>query len=561
MNGAQAFVAALRRAGVDLVFGIPGVHTLPLYNALYDAPDIRPIVVRHESGASFAADGYARVTGRPGVCVAVPGPGATNMSTGVGAALVDSVPMVVVTSQIPEALLGRSAVHDFDVEALYRPLVKASLRAATPDQVGPTMDQAFELATSGRPGPVQVTLWVDALSQEASDSTSYTRLLPRPESSLSEAAAAATQRAAELINRSDDLVVVIGDGAVDAGAVTFLTQLASRRGGVVATSVSARGAVPEDDPVSLGPICWESAADVLRQADCCLAVGTRFSEISTLAWSVPIPARLIRVDVDPDALERNYPPEVAIQADARACLEAMLPLIEPRGAPTAIQSACAATQQRLADARAAIRDSGSATPIHPRWLTLALRDAFPPDTVFATDGSATEFWLTEPSLPLSEPRSFLLPEVFQTMGYALPAAIGARLGAPDRPLVCVTGDGSLVMVLSELATAVALHVPLIVVIFDDGFYNALRIYQDGLYDGRRIGVELENPDFVALASAMGAQAVRVSDPSDLPGALAWAQTNDGVTVVDVIIDHEPLPNRYERRVKQMRDEVTVRVAE
>lgn len=554
MNGAQAFVAALRRAGVDLVFGIPGVHTLPLYNALYDAPDIRPIIVRHEGGASFAADGYARVTGRPGVCVAVPGPGATNLATGVGAALVDSVPMVVVTSQIPEALLGRSAVHDFDVEALYRPLVKASLRAAAPGQVGPAMDRAFALAVEGRPGPVQVTLWVDALSQDAGDGDGRAELQPGPGPGLSREAVAATRRASELINASDNLVAIIGDGAVDSGAVDLIVQLARRRGGVMATSVSARGAVPEDASDSLGPICWESAADALRLADCCLAVGTRFSEISTLAWSVPIPERLIRVDVDPDALERNYPPKVGIAADARVCLEAMLPLIEPRSGASMVQRACADAQQSLANTRAAIRHGGSDTPIHPRWLTLALREAFPPETVFTTDGSATEFWLSEPTLVLSEPRTFLVPEVFQTMGYALPAAIGARLGAPTRPVVCVTGDGSLVMVLSELATAVALHVPLIVVIFDDGFYNALRIYQDGLYDGRRIGVELENPDFVALARSMGAQAIRVTEPDDLAGALAWAQSNAGVTVVDVIIDHRPLPNRYERRVQQMKDE-------
>jgi thiamine pyrophosphate-dependent acetolactate synthase large subunit-like protein len=559
MNGAQAFVEALRRNHTEIVFGIPGVHTLPLYNALYDAPDIRPVVPHHESGASFAADGYARVTGRPAVCVAVPGPGATNMSTGVGVAYADCVPMVVVTSQIPRELLGRAAVHDCDIESIYRPIVKACLRAESPEQLGPAVDQAFSLAVEGRPGPVQIMLWVDALSREMDDSDhDATDEAPelvddqpaRPP--LSPESKARAEVAAHLINQSRNLAIIIGDGAVESGAHTLLQDLAEQRGAVIGTSLSARGAIPEDDPMSIGPLSWESVSRVLSEADACLAVGTRFSETSTLAWTLSIPQPLIRVDIDPDQLQKNYPAEVPIAGDAYAVIEAILSMVERNSEPSQIRAVNAKIQAEHAAQREAVLTGGSETPLHPRWVTTTIRSVMPDETVFASDGTATQFWLTEPSFPIRRTHGFLVPEVSQTMGFGLGAAVGARLGTEGSPVVCITGDGSLMMTISEFATAVDIKAPLIVVVFDDAHYNALRIYQDGLYDGRLIGVKLNNPDFVALARAMGAQAVRVEEPDDLAPALRWALGNEGVTLVDVVVDHRPMPSRYERRVRQMR---------
>jgi thiamine pyrophosphate-dependent acetolactate synthase large subunit-like protein len=561
MNGAQAFVEALRRNNTEIIFGIPGVHTLPLYNALYDAPDIRPVVPHHESGASFAADGYARVTGRPAVCVAVPGPGATNMSTGVGVAYADCVPMVVVTSQIPRELLGRAAVHDCDIESIYRPIVKACLRAESPDQVGSAVDEAFRLAVEGRPGPVQIMLWVDALSREIDvpndDSSSDVSglvddQLARPP--LSAESRAGAEIAAHIINQSRNLAIIIGDGAVESGAHLLLRELAERRGAVIGTSLSARGAVPEDAPISMGPISWESVPRVLSEADACLAVGTRFSETSTLAWTLSIPQPLIRVDIDPDQLQKNYPAEVPIAGDACAVIEAILPMVERNPEPSQIRIANEKIQAEHAAQREAVLTAGSEAPLHPRWVTTTIRSVMPDETVFASDGTATQFWLTEPSFPIRRTQGFLVPEVSQTMGFGLGASIGARLGTEGNPVVCITGDGSLMMTISEFATAVDIKAPLIVVVFDDAHYNALRIYQDGLYDGRLIGVKLNNPDFVALARAMGAEAVRVEEPDDLAPALRWALGNKGVTLVDVVVDHRPMPSRYERRVRQMRVE-------
>jgi thiamine pyrophosphate-dependent acetolactate synthase large subunit-like protein len=564
MNGAQAFVEALRRNHTKIVFGIPGVHTLPLYNALYDAPDIRPVIPHHESGASFAADGYARVTGRPAVCVSVPGPGATNMSTGVGVAYADCVPMVVVTSQIPRELLGRAAVHDCDIESIYRPIVKACLRAESPDEVGPAVDRAFALALEGRPGPVQIMLWVDALSREMDHVESIDiepsdlhrgrgdRASVRP--SLTPESRARAEIAAHIINQSQNLAIVVGDGAVESGAHTLLRDLAERRGAVIATSISARGALPEDDPSCMGPLSWESVPRVLSTADACLAVGTRFSEISTLAWTLAIPQPLVRIDIDPEQLQKNYPAEVPIAGDAYTVMESILSLVETNEQQTRIRSVNSEVQSKHAADRKTVLATGSDSPLHPRWVTATIRDVMSDDTVFASDGTATQFWLTEPSFPIRRLNGFLVPEVSQTMGFGLGASIGARLGTETNPVVCITGDGSLMMTISEFATAVDIQAPLIVVVFDDAHYNALRIYQDGLYDGRLIGVKLNNPDFVALARAMGAEAVRVTEPGDLAPALRWALGNAGVTLVDVVVDHRPMPSRYERRVRQMREE-------
>lgn len=551
-TGAERLITVLKRHGVDHLFGIPGVHTLPLYDALYHEPAIRTVVVRHENGASCAADAFARVRRRASVCTAVPGPGATNLATGVLVAYNDSVPMVVITSQIPRRVRGRAAVHDCDLEALYRPLVKACLVVEEPHELEPALERAFELAERGRPGPVQVLMSVEALGaiDPARAEEAASRLPAPPRVPLP--SAAALEEAARLLNAARHPVVIAGDGVIDADAGESLRAAAERLQAVVFTSVSARGVVPESHPLCFGALSWPGAGELLEQADAALAIGTRFSEISTLNWSVPLPANLVRVDIEPSELMVNYPARLGVAADARVFLEALLPRLEPRAPGALVQRTAEVKAHRSAELATTLKESQDG-PIHPLAVVATLRRVFPEDAIFTTDGTATEFWLSEPALELNRPRTLLLPEISQSMGYALPAAIGARLAAPDRPVVCVTGDGSLTMALSELLTAVSLQINLPVVIFDDGLYNALRIYQDGLYGGRRIGTTLNNPDFVKLAAAIGAEAVRVERLAELEPALQQARAAKGVTLVDVAIDPRPLPTRYRRRLAQMTD--------
>ena len=550
-TGAQRLIEVLKRHGVDHLFGIPGVHTLPLYDALHAEPSIRTVVTRHENGASCAADGFARVRRRAAVCTAVPGPGATNLATGVLVAYGDSVPLVVITSQIPRRVRGRAAVHDCDLETLYRPLVKACLVVEEPHELEQALEQALRLAESGRPGPVQLLMSVEALGEIADGAPA-----PAPRQPVDRAPLApdpvAVAEAARLLNGAARPIVVAGDGVVDSGATELLRQVAERLQAVVLTSASGRGALPESHPLSFGQLSWDGSRDLLGRADVGLALGTRFTEISTLNWSLPMPADLIRVDVEPDELQTNYPARLGVAADARAFLEALLPRLAARQPGELVRQTEELKARRDAELEAVLAGATDG-PLHPLAVVAGLRRCFPDDAIFTTDGTATEFWLSEPALELNQPRTLLLPEVSQTMGYGLAAAIGARLAAPDRPVACVSGDGSLTMALSELVTAVSLGINLPVVIFDDGLYNALCIYQDGLYGGRRMGTVLNNPDFVKLAEAIGAEAVRVERPEQLEPALLQARQAPGVTLVDVAIDSKPLPTRYRNRIRQMTD--------
>lgn len=549
-TGAQALLAALKRHGVDHVFGIPGVHTLPLYDALHAEPGIRTVVVRHENGASCAADAFARVSGRTSVCTAVPGPGATNLATGVLTAYGDSTPMVVITSQIPARVRGRAAVHDCDLETLYRPLVKGCVVVERPDEVEQGVERAFALARSGRPGPVQLLMSIEALGPLTGE-PSVRQPAPTPGAATPDGNRRSdVEDAARRLNAARNPVFVVGDGVVAAGATGLVRELVARCGAVVFSSHKGRGAFPESHPRSFGLMSWSGAREVLETADLCLALATRFSEISTLNWGVPMPAELIRVDLEPAELHVNYPASLAVLAEVRSFLEALLPLVEPRGSTPLTRRVAALRAERDAELERFLTSS-QASPVHPLYVSAALRRAFPDETVFTTDGTTTQFWLSEPAMEINRPRTLLIPEVSQTMGFGLAAAIGARLAAPDRPVVCVTGDGSLTMGLSELVTAAGLGINLPVVVFDDGYYNALRIYQDGLFGGRRMGVELNNPDFVKLAEAVGARGLRVERPEALEASLVEAREAPGVTLVDVAIDHRPMPTRYANRVRAM----------
>jgi thiamine pyrophosphate-dependent acetolactate synthase large subunit-like protein len=551
-NGARRLIEILKRQGVDHIFGIPGVHTLPLFDALYDEPAIRTVVTRHENGASCAADGFARVRRRAAVCTAVPGPGATNLATGVLAAAGDCTPLVVITSQIPRRLRGRASIHDCDLETLYRPLVKACLVVEEPYELEPALDEAFRLAESGRPGPVQVLLSIEAFGaiEQSAGAEVSSSAKSEPGPIVSQATLA---EAARLLNSAERPIIVAGDGVMDGRAEELLRAVAERLQALVFTSATGRGALPESHPQSFGLLTWDGSRDLLGAADVGLALATRFSEISTLAWSLPMPAALIRVDLEPSELSANYPPQLGIQADVRQFLEGLLPLLQDGRASVARGAALSRLAELKAARQAELATVAGSAPLHPLFVVRELRRCLPDETIFTTDGTATEFWLSEPALELNQPRTLLLPEVSQTMGWGLAAAIGARLAAPERPVVCVTGDGSLTMSLGELLTAVGLGVNLPVIIFDDGLYNALCIYQDGLYGGRRMGTVLNNPDFVKLAEALGAQSARVERPEQLGPALEAARRAPGVTLVDVAIDPRPLPSRYRSRLRQMTD--------
>lgn len=505
-TGAAALIAALVEQDVAYVFGIPGVHTLLPYDLLHEHPTIRPIVTRHEAAAGFAADGYARARGHPGVCLVVPGPGATNLGTAALVAKSDSVPLVLITAALPRPLLGRYALHDLDLDAFFRPLVKAQV--------------AIDTASAGAPEPGDAAPVV-------------------PER-------ATLERALELLRAARAPLFYAGHGVVRAGAGPALVALAETLGAPVLTSNKARGIIPEDHPLAAGIPSMRGAAALLREADVCLALGTHFNEYTTLGWRVPLPRRLIRVDREPAVLQQNYPAEVGVAGDVALVLAWLGGRLAARAAPSTLGAAHAALrEQRRARGGASLAAAATATPpFHPRVVAALLRELLPPEAILTADGSATESWLYEAGFVVTRPGTILVPEVQQTMGYGVGAALGAALGAPGRAVAAVVGDGSLLMTLGELATIAAERVPLTIIVFNDGYYNALRLRQEVAHGRRYVGTALGALDFAQMARGVGLRGERVTALGQLRGYLREAARRAEPLLLDVPVSPLPLSERY-----------------
>jgi acetolactate synthase I/II/III large subunit len=551
-TGAVVLARTLAACGIRHLFGIPGVHTLPFYDALSDVPEIAGVVTRHEAGATFAADAYARVSGCPAAVSVVPGPGALNAATGVLCAWSDRVPMLVITVEIEAG--GRAAqVHEGDLEAAYRPFTKAQVRAREVEGIERSVRMALETAVRSPAGPVQVLVPAALLSQRAHEDGT-TQSYGSPEGSARESVSIPGEEIRRLL---DFLRQCSAPTLMFGRELSLLSQeaqaLTERLGAPAFSDVGARGIIPEDHPLAAGLLTWQGANEILDASDGMLVLGSRLSEISTLNWSARLPANLARIDADPMQLDTNYPATLQIEADPAAVLQCLAHQValDTRAGGNGAVHVLQTVRARQMPGLVPKGDAG----IHPRAAVRGLRDALPRDAIVTTDGTATEFWLSEESFPVFAPAGFIVPEVQQTMGFGLGAAVGAAVACSAmrsaRPVVLITGDGSLQMMLGEMATAAALGRQLLIVIFDDGYYNALRIYQDGLY-GRQTGVRLENPDFALIARAYGAHAQRVASLDELVPAVSRALTEPRLHVIDLAIDPGPLPDRYARRLKQMR---------
>ncbi len=550
-TGASALIDALAAQGIRHLFGIPGVHTLLPYDLLHDHPTIRPVVTRHEGAAGFAADGYARATGTPGVCLVVPGPGTTNLATAALVAKSDSVPLVLITAAVPDALDGRYAIHELDIAAFMRPVVKAQIAVTTgtPAEITEAVAEAFALALAERPGPVHLHIPYDFFSRhgDAAPKTNHPRTTARePAEKTLPAGNTELERALSLLQDAKAPLIYVGHGVVRAGAGEALVALAEALGAPVITSNKARGIIPEDHPLAVGVPSMAGVATIARDADVCLALGTHFNEYTTLTWKTPLPANLIRVDRDTAALAMNYPATVAINGDVAHVLDWLLERLPAGRAPSAFVAVAAALHGRrrtmldifMSDNR------DPAPPFHPRFVARLLREAFPPDTVATSDGSATESWLYEPGFVVTRPGSVFVPEVQQTMGYAVGAALGAALGAPERAVLVVVGDGSLMMTLGELATIAAMNVPVTIAVFNDGQYNALRVRQEVIFDRRFVGTALGTLDYAQVARGLGMRGEKIVSATQLRQCIEGAAARREPLLLDIPITPEPLSERY-----------------
>ena len=506
MTGGEAVVQALRAHGVELVFGIPGTHTLPIHRHLA-ACGIRHVTPRHEQGGGYAADGYARVSGRPGVVLATSGPGVINAATAAATAYADSVPMLVLSPAMPTDVQGRDTgfLHEGkDQGAAMDALVAWSRRAASPAEAAAAIDDAFARFAAGRPRPVHVEVPVDVL--ENSGEVAIGKPV-RPA-----AATPGVDHAAALLAESERPALVLGGGARGASDASL------RLGVPVLTTVNGKGIVDERHELSLGAsIRLRAAQDWLASRDVIVAVGTELGESDLWGPMPELGGRLIRVDVDPAQLHKNAPADVAVLGDARAVLE-RLP--------------ARAGGEDLSAVREAIRAEALADGAPWLDLVAALDEALGPDGILAGDSTMAAYYGAVHFLPMGPARRFIYPTGYATLGYAVPAAIGARLAAPERPAIALVGDGGLLFTVAELVTAAELGIPLPVVVPNNGGYGEIRaqMHAAGIDP---VGVDLRVPDLPLLGRAFGGEGVRIDDPAALAPALREALERPGPTVIEI----------------------------
>ena len=514
----QSAIAYLEANGVDTVFGIPGVHTLDFYRGLSQS-SIRHVGVRHEQGAGFMADGYARAAGKPGVCVLITGPGVVNAGTAIGQAFSDSVPMLVLSSVNGSDDLGkgRGRLHEItDQQAVMAPLTAFSRTITQADQLPRAMADAYAVFETGRPRPVHIEIPLDVLSGPGVAAENARGLRQRPQAEPQAIAAAAT-----LIGKAKLPVVIAGGGCVDcAGALKAFVE---KSGAILIPTVAAKGYVDDDHPQSLGSTLAQKATrTLLGEADVVIAVGTELAETDHWTEGLPIKGQLIRIDLDARNLMRDYPASIAMLADAGPTLTALTAAIASRPAPDG---------KRLAAVRAAnLADWGPLQRRHIKVLD-ALRAALPDDGIIASDMTQIAY-TGNCYFPCRRPRTWFHPQGFGTLGYALPAAIGAKLGAPERAVVAIAGDAGFLFTVQELATAAELRQPLAILLWNNDALG--QIAGDMVRRGiPEIAVKPRNPDFQALAKAFHCYARQPKSLAELTRDLKGAFSADGPTVIEV----------------------------
>jgi acetolactate synthase-1/2/3 large subunit len=514
LTGAEILVQRLKQHGVRHVFGYPGGQLTPIYDALYREPAIRHVLARDEQAAAFMADGYARATGRPGVCLAVCGPGVYNAATPLATAFTDSIPVLLISGQIASSRRGlrSGCYHENDQLHACATFTKWLGAAVNPTACVTSLDHCLASIASGRPGPGLLEVPLDVQRQDACG----VEFPPLPE--MPPRRPAAPRDVAELVRRIGAWrrpLLLAGGGIVTAGAEALLAQLAERLGSPVFTTFMGKCALSSEHPLKAG-LPWRQATSDLTEmtshfsplfaeADGLLAIGCRFTQAATGSWTLRLPPSLAQIDIDAAEIGRHYPVEVGIVADAAETLRALLDALP--------------SQPRLPWAM-------RRPPIKP-WrlpgleLIGPLREALPRNGVVVADITRLSYMMLA-EFPVYEPRTFLHPAGFVAMGYGIPAALGAKAAFPDHPVVAVVGDGCFLMSGMELATAVQEKLPIIIVLINDSCLTLIKAIQQRRYEGRFLGVDLLNPDFQTLARAFGVRSWQVAEDAAFSAALHQA---------------------------------------
>ncbi len=543
MTGAQITIESLLAEGVDTIFGYPGGAILPTYDALVQNTALRHILVRHEQGAAHMAEGYARVSGRPGVVLVTSGPGATNTVTGIADAYMDSTPLVVICGQVPTNMIGNDAFQEADVTGITRPCTKHNYLIRDVNDISRTIKEAFHIAGSGRPGPVLIDLPKDVQAAEAPfahpETVSLRGYKPTLKGNIRQ-----IERALEVIEQAERPLFYVGGGVQWSGASEPLIELVRGLKIPITTTVMALGVYPSDDPLSLGMLgmhggYWTNMA--VQNCDALIAVGARFDDRVTGRTSdfAPKAEKIVHIDIDPSSISKNIKVDVPIVGDIKEVLQVMLGKVKTREQLAPRQKIWGEWRQHIMawkqEKPLPYQTQGANGEILPRAVLEEINQITGGEAIVVTDVGQHQMWAAQ-MMKFSQPRSWLTSGGLGTMGYGLPAGIGAHFAAPDRQVVVISGDGSIQMNIQELSAAVQYNVPVKVVILNNHYLGMVRQWQEKFYEERYSHSYMDAmPDFVKLAEAYGAKGFRAEKSSELSATLRAAFAEAGPVLVEVVI--------------------------
>ena len=546
ITGAQSLVKALEQTGVEVMFGIPGGAILPAYDPIYDSK-IRHILVRHEQGAGHAATGYAQVTGKVGVCIATSGPGATNLVTPLADAQMDSVPIVAITGQVPGPAIGTDAFQEADIRGVTMPITKHNYLITNPDDIPNAIAEAFYIASTGRPGPVLVDIAKDALQMQTNFNYPKNVKLAgynpvsAPDKNL-------VNQAAQLIAQSKKPVFYVGGGIIKANASAELMQLAQLVNAPVVTTLMARGAFPDSHPLHLGMPGMHgtvAAVTALQKADLLITLGARFDDrVTGKLSSFATKAKVIHADIDPAEIGKNRHADVPLIGDLKLTLKALIPAVQTEFSKNKADISAWLNEVNSWRQRFPLGfDEPADGSLSPQYVIKRIGEISGPDAIIAAGVGQHQMWASQ-FVKYEKPRTWLNSGGLGTMGYAVPAAMGAKVGAPDTPVWAIDGDGCFQMTNQELVTCALNNIPIKVAIINNESLGMVRQWQTLFYEGRYSNTSLDSkrvPNFPMLAESMGCVGLACERPEDLDKTIEKAMSiNDQPVVVDFRVHRDAM---------------------